>query len=72
MQPTYHGNEVAYAVTRQCLLEQKAQSGINGVMVIEDAMVNIDVPFDLELANFLHDKALAIYFERTGGSVKFH
>ena len=52
--PVYHRNGIAYAMTRQCLLEQKSIKGARtGAVLIEDRLVNIDTEFDLTLANFL-------------------
>jgi CMP-N-acetylneuraminic acid synthetase len=52
--PVYHRNGIAYAITRQCLLEQKSIKGARtGAVIVEDRLVNIDTEFDLVLANFL-------------------
>jgi CMP-N-acetylneuraminic acid synthetase len=41
--PVYHRNGAAYAITRQCLLEQKSIMGTRaGAVVITDTLVNID------------------------------
>jgi CMP-N,N'-diacetyllegionaminic acid synthase len=54
LEPVYHRNGIAYAITRQCLLEQKSIKGARtGAVVIADRLVNIDTEFDLTLANFL-------------------
>lgn len=54
VEPVYHRNGIAYAITRQCLLEQKSIKGARtGAVVIADRLVNIDTEFDLTLANFL-------------------
>ena len=48
--PVYHRNGVAYAIRRNCLLEQKSISGERtGALVIEGNMVSIDTMWDLEL-----------------------
>jgi CMP-N,N'-diacetyllegionaminic acid synthase len=52
--PVYHRNGIAYAITRQCLLEQKSIKGARtGAVVIDEPLVNIDTEFDLTLANLL-------------------
>jgi CMP-N,N'-diacetyllegionaminic acid synthase len=54
MQPVYHRNGVAYAVTRACLLDQRTIKGKRaGALVIEGHHVSIDTEWDLELAEFL-------------------
>ncbi|HEX2429332.1 MAG TPA: acylneuraminate cytidylyltransferase family protein [Aestuariivirgaceae bacterium] len=54
LEPVYHRNGIAYAITRHCLLEQKSIKGARtGAVIIEDRLVNIDTEFDLVLANFL-------------------
>lgn len=57
--PVYHRNGVAYAIRRNCLLEQKSISGERtGALVIEGHMVSIDTLWDLELAEYIYQKAL--------------
>jgi len=52
--PLYHRNGAVYAITRECLLEQKNIKGArSGALLIEELLVNIDVPLDLEWAEFL-------------------
>ena len=52
--PVYHRNGIAYAITRQCLLDQKSiKGGSTGAVVIDEPLVNIDTEFDLILANVL-------------------
>ena len=53
LKPTYHRNGIAYAVTRECLLEQSTVIGANcRALVIDRPVVNIDTPSDLsELAH---------------------
>ena len=54
LDPVYHRNGIAYAFTRECLLEQKTIRGKRtGALVIEEPCVNIDTEWDLELAEFL-------------------
>jgi CMP-N-acetylneuraminic acid synthetase len=50
--PTYHRNGAAYAISRQCLLEQKSIMGARaGAVVIHEALINIDTPDDLAAAD---------------------
>lgn len=52
--PVYHRNGIAYAITRECLLDQKSIKGRStGAVVIDEPLVNIDTEFDLVLANVL-------------------
>ena len=54
LEPVYHRNGIAYAFTRECLLEQKTIRGKRtGALIIEEPCVNIDTEWDLELAEFL-------------------
>lgn len=58
--PVYHRNGIAYAITRQCLMEQKSIMGEKpGAVVIEGNLPNIDTEIDLIWANFLIEKGLA-------------
>ncbi len=51
--PVYHRNGVAYAMTRECIVEQKTIYGKKAsALVIEEYMVNIDTEFDLKLAEY--------------------
>ncbi|KAF0220667.1 MAG: N-acylneuraminate [Geobacteraceae bacterium] len=53
----YHRNGVAYAMTRECLLEQKTIMGKKaGAVVVEEPMVSIDTYLDFELVEFLINK----------------
>ena len=52
--PLYHRNGAAYALTRECLLEQKSILGKRAsAVVIRDPLVNIDSEDDIALAEFL-------------------
>lgn len=54
LQPVYHRNGIAYAFTRDCLLDQKTIMGARtGSVLIEGPVVNIDTELDLQWANFL-------------------
>lgn len=50
----YHRNGVAYAMTRECLLNQKTIKGNRaGAYIIEGMMVNIDTLWDFKLAEYV-------------------
>ncbi len=52
--PVYHRNGIAYAITRQCLVDQLSIMGAKpGAIVIEGELPNIDTELDLDWANFL-------------------
>ncbi len=52
--PTYHRNGIAYAVTRQCLLNEKTLIGRNcSFVLIPERVVNIDTPADIKEAEVL-------------------
>ena len=54
LKPMYHRNGVAYAITRECLLDKKSIKGNDtSFVVIEDILVNIDTEFDFKLAEFM-------------------
>lgn len=49
LQPIYHRNGVAYALTRECILNQKTIMGANwGAVVIEEPQISIDTLEDFE------------------------
>ena len=53
LSPLYHRNGAAYAVTRQCLIEQQSLKGATaGAVIIEEPMVSIDTVDDLRLCEF--------------------
>lgn len=53
LEPVYHRNGVAYAITRQCLLEQKTIKGARtGAYVVAGEHVSIDTEWDIELVEF--------------------
>ena len=50
----YHRNGIAYAITRQCLLEQKTIKGARtGALVLEGNFVSIDTEWDIRLVEFI-------------------
>ncbi len=52
--PVYHRNGIAYAITRDCLLDQKTIMGArSGALQINDPTVSIDTELDIELCEFL-------------------
>jgi CMP-N-acetylneuraminic acid synthetase len=55
----YHRNGIAYAFTRDCLLEQRTTKGRRtGALVISGPVVNIDTELDLAWADFLAARGL--------------
>jgi len=57
LNPVYHRNGVAYAMTRECLLNQTTTIGENAsAIIIDEFMVNIDTKFDLEIAKYIISK----------------
>ncbi len=55
--PVYHRNGVAYAIRRNCLLDQKSIKGERtGALVLEGNLVSIDTYWDLELAEYIYMK----------------
>ena len=57
LEPVYHRNGIAYAFTRECLMEQKTIRGQRtGALVIKEPCVNIDTEWDLELAEFMFSR----------------
>jgi len=59
LQPVYHRNGVAYAISRACLLGKKSIMGDNAAaVVINDPLVNIDTPDDFLWAEFLLERGL--------------
>ena len=52
--PVYHKNGVAYAMTRDCILNTKNIKGERtSFVVIDEFMVNIDTELDFKLAEFI-------------------
>jgi CMP-N-acetylneuraminic acid synthetase len=53
----YHLNGACYAARREALLERDSFFGDRtGAVVLDRPMVNIDEPFDLELAGWLWER----------------
>src|SRR3989338_7268086 len=54
LQPVYHRNGVAYAVTRECLLNQGTLMGVRtGGLVLEGHFVSIDTEWDIALVELI-------------------
>ena len=52
--PVYHRNGIAYAFTRQCLMEQRSIKGRRaGAVIIKEPVANIDTELDIQWAEFL-------------------
>ncbi len=52
--PLFHRNGVAYAITRDCLLEQETIMGARtGALLIDGPTISIDTEWDIELCEFL-------------------
>lgn len=59
LRPVYHRNGVAYAIRRECLVDQKSIKGARaGAVVIDRPLANIDTELDLEWADFLAARGL--------------
>lgn len=59
LQPVFHRNGAAYAITRECLLDKRSIKGDNAsAVVIDDFLVSIDTEFDFEYCQFVLDKRL--------------
>lgn len=55
--PLYNRNGVAYAITRQCLLEQGGIKGRrSGTLVLEENLISIDTQWDLDLVEYVLDR----------------
>ena len=55
----YHRNGIAYAFTRDCVLNQKVQMGKKAsALVIDESVINIDTMWDVKLANWIISESL--------------
>ena len=53
----YHRNGIAYAMTRDCIVEQKSIRGKkSGALIVNGIHISIDTYWDLEIAEFLLSK----------------
>jgi CMP-N-acetylneuraminic acid synthetase len=54
LKPVYHRNGIAYAMTRECLADQRSIMGRKaGALVIEGEHVSIDTEWDIELIEWI-------------------
>ena len=54
LKPVYHRNGIAYAITRDCLLNQRLIKGRRtGGLVLDGHFVSIDTEWDIDLAEFI-------------------
>jgi CMP-N-acetylneuraminic acid synthetase len=54
LEPVYHRNGIAYAITRECLLNKKSIKGDRtGALVIKGDHISIDTERDLDLVEFI-------------------
>jgi len=54
LQPVYHRNGIAYAMTRDCIMEQRTIKGARtGAIIVPELAANIDTEIDIEWAEFL-------------------
>lgn len=54
LEPVYHRNGVAYAITRGCLIDQKNIKGCRtGAYVVTGENISIDTEWDIELVEFI-------------------
>ena len=52
--PVYHRNGVVYAITRECLVDQKSIMGANtGSLITKGIHISIDTEWDLKLVEYL-------------------
>ena len=59
--PVYHRNGIAYAITRDCLLEHRSIKGRRcGAYVVEGEHISIDTEWDLALAEFLLSRGRSV------------
>jgi CMP-N,N'-diacetyllegionaminic acid synthase len=60
LEPVFHRNGVAYAMTRACLLDQKTIKGARtGAYVVAGEHISIDTEWDIELIEFLLQRSSA-------------
>lgn len=54
LQPVYHRNGIAYAMTRECLLNQSTMMGArSAALVLEGHFLSIDTEWDIALVEFM-------------------
>jgi CMP-N-acetylneuraminic acid synthetase len=60
LEPVYHRNGVAYAISRSCLMEQGSIKGERtGAYVVEGTQISIDTDWDIELVEFVLSRGLS-------------
>ncbi len=60
LQPVYHRNGLAYALTRDCLLNQKSLMGRRtGALICDGHFVSIDTEWDFKLVDFILDSGVS-------------
>jgi len=60
LEPVYHRNGVAYAISRSCLMEQGGIKGARtGAYVVEGTQISIDTDWDIELVEFVLSRGLS-------------
>jgi CMP-N,N'-diacetyllegionaminic acid synthase len=60
LEPVYHRNGVAYAISRSCLTEQGSIKGVGtGAYVVEGTQISIDTEWDIELVEFVLNRGLS-------------
>ncbi len=54
LEPVYHRNGVAYALTRECLLQQRSLTGERtGAIILDGHNISIDTTWDIALVEFI-------------------
>jgi CMP-N,N'-diacetyllegionaminic acid synthase len=54
LEPVFHRNGIAYAISRDCLINQNSIKGKNtGVIINKGNHISIDTEFDIELVEFI-------------------
>jgi CMP-N,N'-diacetyllegionaminic acid synthase len=60
LEPTYHRNGVAYAITRECLIEQKTIKGKKtGAYIVPGDHISIDTEWDITLIEFMLNRKIS-------------
>lgn len=59
LEPVYHRNGLAYALTRDCLMKQNSLTGKNsGAVICRGHFVSIDTEWDFKLVDFILDNGV--------------
>jgi CMP-N-acetylneuraminic acid synthetase len=54
LKPVYHRNGIAYAITRDCLINQRGIKGHRtGGLILDGHFVSIDTEWDISLVEFI-------------------